>query len=81
MHTDTTELIDRTIAHLRTLQGVFAEDFNLCRRSGLSQEARKCGDALEAISLLLPRLHVARTAQDADEDGFSYGRCSRCEGD
>lgn len=79
MYTDTTELIDETIAHLQTLQGIFAEDFNLCRRSGLSQDARKCGDALEAISLLLPRLQIARSTQDSVGTSFGFGRCPSCD--
>jgi hypothetical protein len=79
MHIDTTELIDETIAQLRTLQGVFAEDFHLCRRTGLSQDARRCGEALEAISLLLPRLQLARATQDPAGDRFAGGHCPNCD--
>ena len=76
---DTTELIDAIIDQLQTLQGVFAEDFQLCRRTGLSQDARKCGEALEAISLLLPRLQQARSTQDPADVGYGAGRCSSCD--
>ena len=76
---DTTELIDATIDQLQTLQGVFAEDFQLCRRTGLSQDARKCGEALEAISLLLPRLQQARSTQDPTDVGYGAGRCNSCD--
>jgi hypothetical protein len=78
MYNDTADLIDETIEHLQTLQGLFAEDFNLCRRTGLASDARKCGDALEAISYLLPRLQVARSTQEAD---VSYGvaACTHCD--
>ena len=78
MYTDTAELIDETIEQLQTLQGVFAEDFNLCRRTGLGQEARKCNDALEAISVLLPRLRVARSCQEPSY-GYGAGYCPTCE--
>ena len=79
MHTDTTDLIDETIMRLQTLQEVFAEDFDLCRRSGLSQDARKCGDALEAITLLLPRLQTARSTQDPAGLEWWPGYCASCE--
>lgn len=79
MYTDTAELIDETIEHLQTLQGVFVEDFNLCRRTGLASDARKCGDALEAISVLLPRLQVARSTQELTNGAFASARCSICD--
>ena len=79
MVTDTAELIDATIAHLQTLQDLLAEDFQLCRRTGLSGDAIKCGAALEAISVLLPRLHVARATQDPDMGHYAAGRCRNCE--
>ena len=78
MVSDTAELIDATIAQLQTLQGLLAEDFHLCRRTGMSSDAVKCGAALEAISVLLPRLHVARSAQDPDA-GRYVGCCRNCE--
>ena len=76
---DTAELIDATIAQLQTLQGLLAEDFHLCRRTGLSNDAVKCGAALEAISVLLPRLHVARSTQDAGLGYYAAGRCRGCD--
>ena len=79
MVSDTAELIDATIAQLQTLQDLLAEDFHLCRRTGLSGDAVKCGEALEAISLLLPRLHVARSTQDVGLGGYSSGCCRSCE--
>ena len=36
---DTAELIDTAIAQLQALQGVLAEDFHLCRRTGLASVA------------------------------------------
>ena len=79
MPLDTAELIDATIAQLQTLQELLAEDFQLCRRSGLSGDAVKCGAALEAISVLLPRLHVARDTQDPEPGRFAYGHCRNCD--
>ncbi len=79
MALDTAELIDATIAQLQTLQGVLAEDFHLCRRTGLSGDAVKCSAALEAISVLLPRLHVARDTQDPDVTRFVKGHCRHCD--
>ena len=79
MDSDTTELIDTTIEHLQLLQGVFAEDFHLCRRTGLTSDARRCSDALEAISFLLPRLQLARTTQDAAGRGYAPGQCRNCD--
>jgi hypothetical protein len=79
MYTDTTELIDETIAQLRTLQGVFAEDFHLCRRTGLSHDARQCSEALEAISLLLPRLQMARATQDPAGGRLAGNHCPNCD--
>ena len=61
-----------------TLQGLLAEDFHLCRRTGLSGDAVKCGAALEAISVLLPRLQVARATQDPDI-GRYVGHCRSCD--
>jgi hypothetical protein len=71
MYTETTTLIDATIENLETLQQVFADDFNLCRRTGLASDAHKCGAALEAISVLLPRLQLARTTQEPDGARYS----------
>ena len=79
MDTDTTELIDTTIEHLQLLQGVFAEDFHVCRRTGLATDARRCSDALEAISLLLPRLECARAMQEAASRGYAPGHCRHCD--
>jgi hypothetical protein len=71
MYTETTTLIDATIENLETLQQLFADDFNLCRRTGLASDAHKCGAALEAISMLLPRLQLARTTQEPDGSRYS----------
>jgi hypothetical protein len=79
MPLDTAELIDATIAQLQTLQQLLAEDFHLCRRTGLSGDAVKCSAALEAISVLLPRLHVARATQDPEAGRFGYGQCRHCD--
>ena len=79
MVTDTAELIDATIVQLQTLQDLLAEDFHLCRRTGLSSDAVKCGAALEAISVLLPRLEVARATQDTGLGHFAAGRCRHCD--
>ena len=79
MALDTAELIDATITQLQTLQDVLAEDFHLCRRTGLSSDAVKCSAALEAISVLLPRLHVARETQDPDVGRYSRGGCRNCD--
>lgn len=79
MVTDTAELIDATIAQLQTLQDLLAEDFHLCRRTGLSSDAVKCGEALEAISVLLPRLQVARSTQDLALGSYAMGSCRGCD--
>jgi hypothetical protein len=76
---DTAELIDATIAQLQTLQELLAEDFQLCRRTGLSSDAVKCGAALEAISVLLPRLHMARSTQEPDMGRYAAGHCRHCD--
>jgi hypothetical protein len=72
-------LIDATIVQPQTLQDLLAEDFQLCRRTGLSGDAVKCGAALEAMSVLLPRLHVARSTQDPDMGRYAAGRCRNCD--
>jgi hypothetical protein len=86
MYTETTTLIDATIENLETLQQVFSDDFNLCRRTGLASDAHKCGAALEAISMLLPRLQLARTTQEPDgaqrspfNGPFNSRYCIGCE--
>lgn len=86
MYTETTTLIDATIENLETLQQLFADDFNLCRRTGLASDAHKCGAALEAISMLLPRLLLARTTQEPDgaqrspfNGPFNARYCIGCE--
>ena len=78
MYTETTSLIDATIENLQTLQQVFADDFDLCRRTGLASDAHKCGAALDAISLLLPRLQLARTTQEPHAAGPARW-CRSCE--
>jgi hypothetical protein len=79
MVTDTAELIDATISQLQTLQELLAEDFHLCRRTGLASDASKCNAALEAISVLLPRLQVARSTQDPSLGRYAAGHCRHCE--
>jgi hypothetical protein len=79
MVTDTAELIDATISQLQTLQELLAEDFHLCRRTGLASDASKCNAALEAISVLLPRLQVARSTQDPSLGRYAVGHCRHCE--
>ncbi len=79
MVTDTAELIDATISQLQTLQELLAEDFHLCRRTGLASDAWKCNAALEAISVLLPRLQVARSTQDPSLGRYVNGHCRHCE--
>ncbi len=79
MAIDTAELIDATITQLQTLQELLAEDFHLCRRTGLASDASKCNAALEAISVLLPRLHVARSTQDPSMAHYAAGRCQHCD--
>jgi hypothetical protein len=79
MVTDTAELIDAAIMQLQTLQDVLAEDFQLCRRTGLSGDAVICGAALEAISVLLPRLERARSAQELEMGRYASIRCRNCD--
>ena len=79
MVTDTAEMIDATIAQLQTLQEALAEDFQLCRRTGLSSDAVISGAALEAISVLLPRLERARSAQDLEVGRYASSRCRNCD--
>ena len=79
MVTDTAELIDATISQLQTLQELLAEDFHICRRTGLASDASKCNAALEAISVLLPRLHVARSSQDPSPGRYASGHCRNCD--
>ena len=78
MFTDTTALIDTTIDHLETLREVFADDYAVCRSAGLAQDARKCGEALAAISTLLPKLQLARATQEPEED-YRRPLCVNCE--
>jgi hypothetical protein len=75
---DTTHLIDEAIERLETLRGVFADDYAVCRRAGLARDAHACGEALEAIAVLLPRLADARAAQIA-VTGRWPGVCVNCE--
>jgi hypothetical protein len=77
MQTNTTELIDSTISNLETLRKVFADDFDLCRRAGMASDAWKCGAALEAIAMLLPRLELARATQEGDF--AAWGACPHCD--
>lgn len=78
MFTDTTTLIDSAIEQLETLRELFADDFSVCRSAGLAQDARQCGEALEAISMLLPRLQRVRAAQEPDED-YRRPLCMGCD--
>lgn len=64
MLTDTATLIDEAIERLETLRGVFADDYTVCRRAGLGHDARTCGEALDAIAALLPRLEDVRAVQE-----------------
>lgn len=61
---ETTTLIDEAIERLELLRDVFADDFDVCRRAGLARDAHACGEALEAIALLLPKLAHARATQE-----------------
>jgi hypothetical protein len=75
---ETTTLIDEAIERLEALRGVFADDYAVCRRAGLARDAYACGEALEAIALVLPKLELARAAQDAVA-GRWPGVCVDCE--
>jgi hypothetical protein len=78
MLTDTTMLIDEAIERLELLRGVFADDVAVCRRAGLLREAQQCGDALDAIAQVLPRLADARATQDIPLR-FGPGVCVHCD--
>lgn len=75
---ETTTLIDEAIERLETLRGVFADDYAVCRRAGLGHDARTCGEALEAIAVLLPRLEDARAVQEMSPARFP-GVCVHCD--
>jgi hypothetical protein len=78
MLAETTTLIDEAIARLEMLRGVFADDFAVCRRAGLARDAHACGEAMEAIAQLLPKLVHARAAQEA-VTGRWPGVCVHCD--
>ncbi len=78
MFTDTSTLIDEAIERLETLRGVFADDYAVCRRAGLGHDARTCGEALEAIAVLLPRLEDARSVQEMSPARHP-GVCVHCD--
>ena len=78
MFTDTSILIDEAIERLETLRGVFADDYAVCRRAGLGHDARTCGEALEAIAALLPRLEDARSVQEMSP-ARQPGVCVHCD--
>ncbi len=78
MFTDTSTLIDEAIERLETLRGVFADDYAVCRRAGFGLDARTCGEALEAIAVLLPRLADARAVQEMTHARTS-GVCVHCD--
>jgi hypothetical protein len=75
---DTTTLIDEAIERLETLRGVFADDYAVCRRAGFGLDARACGEALEAIAVLLPRLADARAVQELTHARMP-GVCVHCD--
>lgn len=75
---ETTTLIDEAIERLETLRGVFADDYAVCRRAGLARDAYACGEALEAIAQVLPKLELARTVQDAAAARWP-GVCVDCD--
>ncbi|MCC7463342.1 MAG: hypothetical protein IT480_12885 [Gammaproteobacteria bacterium] len=75
---DTTALIDEAIERLETLREVFIDDYAVCRRAGFGPDARTCGEALEAIAVLLPRLADARAVQEATHVRVP-GACVHCD--
>jgi hypothetical protein len=75
---ETSTLIDEAIERLETLRSVFADDYALCRRAGLARDAHACGEALEAIAVLLPRLADARAVQDM-ASARTRGVCVHCD--
>jgi hypothetical protein len=43
----------------------------------MASDAWKCGAALEAIAMLLPRLELARASQEGDY--AAWGACPHCD--
>jgi hypothetical protein len=76
---DARTLLDVSIANLQTLATLLADELGDCGRPlpALSPEARACKEALLTISVLIPKLHVARAMVPVSA---LLGRgCSHCD--
>jgi len=74
-------LLDISIANLRTLAAFFAGELVNCGKSRRdpSPETRACQEALQTISVLIPKLQAARyVVADA---ALPPQRCTSCEDD
>jgi hypothetical protein len=62
MQVEPTELLDNSIAQLQSLAAFFADEIGSCepRAVAANPETRICKEALLTISVLLPKLQVAR---------------------
>ena len=78
MMTDTTTIVDEAIERLEILRGVFADDISMCQRAGLMRQAQQCRAALEAITVVLPRLADARATQDG-AGACAPRQCPHCD--
>jgi hypothetical protein len=72
-------LLETSIANLRTLATLFADELGNCGRTSTvpSPEARACQEALMTISVLIPKLQAARYVM-ADA-ALPATRCARCD--
>lgn len=79
MTTDARTLLDVSIANLTTLASLLADELGDCGRPlpVSSPEARACKEALLTITVLIPKLRVARSMVPVSA---LLGRgCSHCE--
>lgn len=79
MSADARTLLDVSIANLQTLATLLADELGDCGRPlpATSPEARACKEALLTISVLIPKLRVARLMVPAS--AFLGRGCSHCE--
>lgn len=79
MNADARTLLDVSIANLQTLATLLADELGDCGQPlpPASPEARACKEALLTISVLIPKLRVARSIVPVSA---LLGRpCSHCE--
>lgn len=80
MFTNVETLIVNAIDHLQTLSEVFSEELAdaSATRGVLSRSARTNEEIVSTIAILLPKLEMARRAEEQPTDRFGP-RCLNCE--